>query len=66
MLVRNERFVIDEAGRRVAALLDMTEYSRLLQDLQELESARAFDAARESGDEAVPFEQAVAEIERSR
>ncbi len=34
--------------------------------LEELESIRAFDAAKASNDEAIPFEQAVAEIERDR
>ncbi len=39
------------------------EYERILQDLEELESIRAYDAAKASGDEAIPFEKAVAEIE---
>ena len=34
--------------------------------LEELESIRAYDAVKVSGDEAVPFTQAVAEIERDR
>jgi hypothetical protein len=35
-------------------------------DLEELESIRAYDAAKASGDEAIPFEQALQEIETSR
>jgi len=34
-----------------------------LEDLEEIESIRAYDAAKESGDEAIPFEQALREIE---
>ena len=37
-----------------------------VQALEELESIRAFDAAKASDDETIPFEQAVAEIERNR
>jgi hypothetical protein len=40
------------------------EYERLLAEVEELESVRAFDRARVSGETAIPFEQAVSEIER--
>ena len=62
----HERFVTDSAGRRKAVLLDMEEYEKLLQELEELESLRAYDAAKSSGDEAIPLDQALAEIEKHR
>lgn len=62
----NKTYVVDEKGNRVGVLLDMDEYRSLLEDLEELESIRAFDAAKTSNDEAVPFEQAVREIEQER
>jgi len=61
-----ERYVVDENGNRVSVLLDMQDYRRLLESLEELESIRAYDAAKQSGDEAIPFEQAIEEIERGR
>lgn len=61
-----ERYVVDENGSRVGVLLDVDDYRRLLEELEELESIRAYDAAKTSGDEVIPFEQAVAEIERVR
>lgn len=64
MMTLHERFVIDEDGKRTAILLDIDEYNRLLEELEELETIRAFDAAKSSADEAIPFEQAVAEIEK--
>ena len=39
---------------------------KVLEELEELESIRAYDRAKASGDEAIPFDQAIAEIERSR
>ncbi len=66
MITLHERFVIDENGKRTAILLDIEEYNKLLEELEGLESIRAFDAAKSSGDEAVPFEQAVDEIEKQR
>jgi len=66
MATRAERFLIDEEGHRVGVLLDIADYQKMLQDLEDLESIRAYDAAKASGDEAIPFEQALREIERSR
>ena len=66
MITLHERFVTDEDGKRTAILLDVEDYNKLLEELEELESIRAFDAAKSSGDEAIPFEQAVAEIEKQR
>ena len=45
-------------------LLDMEDYRKLLEELEELESIRAYDAAKASNDQAVPFEQAIADIEQ--
>jgi hypothetical protein len=59
-----ERYLVDDSGNRIGVVLDVKEYRRLLQALEELESIRAYDAAKASGDEAIPFEQAVAEIKR--
>ncbi|MES1243325.1 MAG: hypothetical protein ABUT39_17060 [Acidobacteriota bacterium] len=63
---RSERFVVDEAGNRVAVLLDVAEYQSILEDLEELESIRAYDLAKASGEKPIPFEQAIQEIERKR
>ncbi len=57
------RYIIDEQGNRVSVVLDIREYQSLLEELEELESIRAFDRAKAAGDEAIPFEQAIAEIE---
>ena len=62
-MATKERFVIDENGTRTAVLIDVEYYQKLLDALEELESIRAFDEAKESGDEIVSFEQAVQEIE---
>ena len=62
----NEKYVIDEKGERVGVLLSIDEYQRLLVELEELESIRAYDAAKASKDEAIPFDQATSEIEQER
>lgn len=61
-----EHYVVDENGNRIGVLLDLEDYQKLLEELEELESIRAYDAAKASGDGVVPFEQAVSEIESTR
>lgn len=60
------RFITDEAGNRIAVILDLDRYEELMEALEDLEDIRAFDEAKASGDEAIPFEQAVQEVERAR
>lgn len=61
-----ERYIVDEKGHRLGVLLDIADYERLLEALEELEAIRAYDRAKASGDEIISFEQAVTEIERER
>jgi PHD/YefM family antitoxin component YafN of YafNO toxin-antitoxin module len=51
-----ENYVVDEQGNPIGVVLDIADYRKLLEELEELESIRAFDAAKVTGDEAIPFE----------
>lgn len=66
MISLNEKFVVDEKGNRVGVFMDIKDYQTFLGALEELESIHAYDAAKSSNDESIPFEQAVTEINRSR
>ena len=63
MTALNEQYIVDERGNRTGVILGVDAYRRILGDLDELESIRAYDAAKASGNEAIPFDQAVREIE---
>ncbi len=62
----NEKYLVDDAGERVGVLLDIDQYQRILAELEELESVRAYDAAKAAQDESVPLDQAIKEIEQER
>ena len=66
MAIPKHQFVVDDDGKKKAVILDIAEYRKLIEEAEELEAIRAYDAAKAAGDEAVPFEQAVSEIERDR
>lgn len=61
-----ENFVVDEAGACVGVFLPMGAYQKLMDDLEELECIRAYDAAKTAEDEVIPIEQAIDEIDRDR
>jgi len=60
------KYVVDEKGERVSVLLDIKSYRKILDELEELEAIRAYDAAKASPGKAIPFEKAVLEIKKSR
>ena len=66
MAIPKHQFVVDDSGEKKAVILDIAEYQKLIEEAEELEAIRAYDAAKAAGDEAIPFEQAITEIERSR
>jgi hypothetical protein len=61
----NGKYVVDDKGKAVSVLLDIKTYRKLIAEIEELESIRAYDIAKASCDEAIPFEQAVQEIEKT-
>jgi hypothetical protein len=61
-----KKHLIDRRGRRIGVVLPLQEYRKILADLEELESIRAYDTAKASGDEAIPFQKALGEITDSR
>jgi len=58
------QYVVDDQGQPSAVLLNIDEYRRMLDELEELEAIRAFDVAKGAGNESVPFEQTIGEIEQ--
>ena len=62
MVTLHPEFTVDEKQHRRMVLLPVMEWDRVIEELEELDDIRAFDAARKSPQESVPFEQAVREI----
>ena len=63
MVSVHPEYVVDEHRQRKAVLLPVSEWERILEELEELDDIRAFDEAQAGSKEAIPFEQAVREIE---
>ena len=64
------QYVVDENGKRVSVILPVEEYERMIEELEDIEDARAADEVRAAvargDDEFIPYEQAREEIARGR
>ncbi len=61
-----ESFLVDKKGKPVGVVMTIRAYRRMLRRLEELEDIAAYDEAKAANEEAIPFEQALREIERAR
>lgn len=66
MKTKEKKYITNDKGEKIGVILDIEDFEKMLEDAEELESIRAYDAAKASEDEVLPFEQAVDEIENSR
>ncbi len=66
MMQIQAKYMTDSEGNRLGVFLGMEEYQYLLEELEELDAIRAYDRAKQSGDEVISFQQAMAEIESQR
>lgn len=65
-MATKEQYVVNENGERTAVLLDVDYYQELLSAWEEIEAIRAYDEAKASNDDVIPFGEATEEIERQR
>ncbi len=57
------RLIVYRQGNRASVVLDLDQYEDLVKAREELADIRAYDKAMGSKGEAIPFEEAVREIE---
>ncbi len=60
------QFVTDDHGKKLAVILPIKEYNKMLEDLEELEDIRLYDASKKGNQEFIDAEQAFREIEEAR
>lgn len=63
MITVHPQYLTDEQNRRKAVVIPFAEWERILAALEELDAVQAYDKVKTGKQEAVPFEQAVREIE---
>ncbi len=66
MIEAKERFLVDSEGNRIGVLLDIADYERIVEELEELDDIRAYDQAKSTKNEFIPFRKAVDDIESGK
>jgi hypothetical protein len=57
--ISSPQYLTDAQGNKIAVVLEIETYQKLLDELEELEAIRAYDEAISSDDEEIPFEEAI-------
>ena len=60
------QYVTDDNGDKVAVILPIDQYKKMIEDLEELEDIRLYDEAKSEKQEFIDADQAFKEIEESR
>jgi hypothetical protein len=60
------QFVTDNNGNKLAVILPIEEYNKMLDDLENLVDVKRYDAAKKGDQEFIDAEQAFREIEEKR
>jgi PHD/YefM family antitoxin component YafN of YafNO toxin-antitoxin module len=63
MVAVHPQYIVDEKEQRKAVILPESEWKQILDELEELDDIRAYDAATSKRQETVPFSQVVEELE---
>jgi len=60
------QFVTDKKGKKIAVLVPLKEYKKMLDELDELECIKAYDQVKESEPEYLPASKVFKDVEKKR
>lgn len=60
------QFITDEKGNRLAVILPISEYNKIIEYLDDIEDIKLYDSAKKGNQEFVNVEEAFEEIEKTR
>jgi len=63
MITIHPEYVVDNTKKPKAIVLPLPEWEKVVEELEELDDIRAYDQAKKSSKEKLPFAQAVREIQ---
>jgi PHD/YefM family antitoxin component YafN of YafNO toxin-antitoxin module len=63
---KERQFVVNERGEKIAVVISIEEYEKILEELEDRDAIRDYEEAKTSGEIPVPFDEAIVRIERNR
>jgi PHD/YefM family antitoxin component YafN of YafNO toxin-antitoxin module len=56
--IKNEpQFITDKKGKKLSVVISVTEYKKMLEELEELEDIRLYDAVKAKNEKSISFSQ---------
>ena len=66
MTITKEKFIVNKKGKPVQVVLNISDYEKILEELEELDCIRVYDDAKKSKEKPIPLKQAIRAIESNR
>lgn len=66
MLAINPQYITDNTGKKISAVLPMSEFKTIMEELEELEDIKLYDASKNDKSPAISKSKAMAMIEAER
>lgn len=60
------QYITNKKGKKVAVIVPLKEYNKLMEELEELEDIRLFDEAQKEKSEGIPMEEAFKQLDAKR
>lgn len=60
------QFITDDHGKKLAVVLPIKKYNKMVDELEELEDIKSYDAAKKGKQEFIDAEEAFREVEEKR
>ena len=66
MIKIREQYLTNNKGKQIGVLLNIRQYHKFLEQAEELDAVRGYDAAKASHERPIAFERVVKDIEQAR
>ena len=66
MLSVHPQYITDNTGKKLSVVLPMKEFKTIMEELEELEDVRLYDAAKATNEPSIPIDEAFKLIEAKR
>ncbi len=64
MLQIHQEYLTDENGNKKAVVISLTEWQKIIEELEELDDIKAYDKAKSKVSEPVPFEEVIEQLQQ--
>ena len=57
VLKKEPQYITDKKGKKLSVVISMTEYKKIIEELEQLEDIRLYDAVKSKKEKPIPFTQ---------